>query len=153
MKKISVIFIGLMMTVPTLVHAENASVQYGALTTALTQGSAVVAANDPKYDLNTITTDDQGHIASTAYVKGAHNTALTAINYLSDNKQNVLDSGANGNVSVAFPTGYTANNSDAPVVKSISADGAGNVTVTKGEVVIPVTSATAPTAHAEIWLQ
>ena len=152
MKKISVIFIGLMIIVPTLVHAENASVQYGALTTASTQGSAVVAANDPKYDLNTITTDDQGHIASTAYVKGAHNTALTAINYLSDNKQAVLNSGSGGNVSVTFPSGYTANNSDAPVVKSISATG-GVVTVTKGEVTIPVNSVTAPTTHAEIWLQ
>ena len=152
MKKISVIFIGLMIVSPMLARAENAAVQYGALTTASTQGSAVVAAQDPKYDLNTITTDDQEHIASTAYVKGAHNTALTAINYLSDNKQAVLDSGSGGNVSVAFPTGYTANNSDAPVVKSVSAAG-GTVTVTKGEVTIPVTSATAPTAHAEIWLQ
>ena len=141
-----------MIVSPMFAHAENAAVQYGALTTASTQGSAVVAANDPKYDLNTITTDDQGHIASTAYVKGAHNTALTAINYLSDNKQAVLNSGSGGNVSVTFPSGYTANNSDAPVVKSISATGC-VVTVTKGEVTIPVNSATAPTAHAEIWLQ
>ena len=142
MKKNFVIFIGLMLIVPIYARGENAATQYVAPTTAQTQGSAIVSANAPKYDLNTITTDDQEHIASTAYVKGAHNSALSAINYLSDNKQALL---TNSNVT-EYGTGA--------VVTGVSA-ASGVVTVTKNEVQIPVGGASGNnvSSHASIWLQ
>jgi len=140
MKKNIVAFIGLMLVVSSRSMAENASVQYVSPTTASTQGSAVISANAPKYDLNTITTDDQQHIASTAYVKGAHNSALSAINYLSDNKQPML---TNANVS-DLGTGA--------VVTGVSA-AAGIVTVTRGEINIPIGPSGSVTGHAQVWIQ
>lgn len=92
----------------------------------------------PKYAFKEIVETDQQHIASTAYVKGAHNTALTAINYLGDNKVGTTktDSGSG-----AVVTGITVSSS--------------GVTVSKGEVTVPVGAASGAnvTSHATIWIQ
>lgn len=49
-----------------------------------------------------IDTTDQGHIATTAYVKGAYNSAIAAVNAMSDNKQEILlNSSTNANISSA----------------------------------------------------
>ena len=145
MKKFFVIFIGMMLIVPEMAKADP--VQYVSPATASSQEGATVSSNAPKYDLNTITVADQGHIASAAYVKGAHNSAISAINYLSDSKQEVLNSGNNGNV--------TIQNSTLPVVTGISADGSGEVIVTKGEISVPVGAASGNnvTSHASIWVE
>ena len=45
-------------------------------------GSPAVSDNYPPYALATPTQADQGHIATTAYVKGAYNDAITAVNTL-----------------------------------------------------------------------
>jgi len=144
MKKFLVIFIGLILVAPAWANGETPAItQFVSPTTA--SGSATVSANPPKYDLKTITVDDQGHIASTAYVKGAHNSTLSAINYLSDNKQATLTS---TNVVV------DSNASSGPVVTGVSA-AAGVVTVSKGEITIPVGAASGAnvTSHAQIWVQ
>ncbi len=142
MKKFLVIFMGLMMIAPAMADDPAPSItQYETLTTS---AGGTVATNGPKYGLKEITSGDQQHIASTAYVKGAHNTTLTAINYLSDNKQAVLNSGNNGNVSES---------GSGPVVTSITANGTGAVTVNKGQITIPVGSSSGSNGQATIWVQ
>jgi len=195
MKKFLVIFIGLILVAPAWAENETpetpAIAQFVSPTTASTQATATVSANAPKYDLKTITATDQEHIASTAYVKGAHNSALSAINYLSDHKQAQLrnDAVSPANVSnivkTTLGTTSTADNeslaselavataladkqatltstnvvvdsnaSSGPVITGVSA-AAGVVTVSKGEVTIPVGAASGAnvTSHAQIWIQ
>lgn len=145
-------FIGLMLiALPGIAGATaiEAANSYVSPTRADPQSGAISAASGPKYNFVGIDDSERQNIASTAYVKGAHNSALSAINYLEGSKQAVLNSGNGGNVSVT----YTSNNSDAPVVTGISADGSGAVVITKSEVTIPVSSVSAPTAHANIWIE
>ncbi len=52
--------------------------------------------NEPPYGRVNIDTDDQSHIATTAYVKGAYNSAIAGINALDDLKQGRLLSNAIG---------------------------------------------------------
>ena len=54
-------------------------------------GSPAVSDNYPPYELATPTQADQGHIATTAYVKGAYNDAITAVNTLNDAVYGDLD--------------------------------------------------------------
>ena len=56
---------------------------YAELTTD-ESGSPAVSDYDPPYALAEPTQADQGHIATTAYVKGAYNDAITAVNTLAD---------------------------------------------------------------------
>lgn len=48
----------------------------------LEYGQAVRASQDPYYDVATIGEYDDQHIATTAYVKGAYNDTIAAINTL-----------------------------------------------------------------------
>ena len=116
-------------------------VQYDSPTTATNQASAVVSSNAPKYAFDEITSSDQGHIASTAYVKGAYNSALSAINYLSDDLDTKVDTVTDAVNTYAHP-----------VVTSLTKSG-DTITVTKGEVTIPVGSASTPSSHATIWIE
>ena len=189
MKKFLVIFIGLILVAPAWADNETPAItQFVSPTTATTQASATVSANAPKYDLKTIVATDQEHIASTAYVKGAHNSALSAINYLSDTKQTQLvnDAASPENVSntvkTILGTTSTATNTalaselavataladkqetltstnvtesgSGAIVTGVSASN-GAVTVSKGEVTIPVGAASGAnvTSHAQIWIQ
>ncbi len=45
---------------------------------------------EPPYGRVNIDTDDQSHIATTAYVKGAYNSAIAGMNHMAENKQNIL---------------------------------------------------------------
>ena len=153
MKKFLVVFIGLVMIAPAWAD-EPSITQYVSPTHASTQNTATVSANAPKYDLRTISATDQEHIASTAYVKGAHNSALSAINYLSDAKQEQLV-GNSETVATGANAGNTlgqASGSSGPVVTGISASG-GVVTVTKGQVTLPVGSSSGTGGQATIWIQ
>ena len=50
-------------------------------------GTAVVATANPPYQTLTPSNDDKSHIASTAYVKGAYNDAIAAVNKVNSTKQ------------------------------------------------------------------
>ena len=82
MKKILGVSITAMLAVcPILANAETVTSAVNVTYTQPTNdNSAPTATADPKYAHVVIDTADQGHIASTAYVKGAYNTAITAIN-------------------------------------------------------------------------
>lgn len=81
-----------------------AGVTYTLPTRASDQAAAVTASASPKYDLASVDTDDQQHIASTAYVKGAYNSAITAINKVSETAgsavQTVAEGTTNGTIAV-----------------------------------------------------
>ena len=105
MKKLLFIFLGLILVAPAFATGGEpetpAITQFISPTTATSQEGAAVSENAPKYDLNTITATDQEHIASAAYVKGAHNSALSAINYLEGSKQDQLVNDAASPASVS----------------------------------------------------
>ena len=135
MKRFLIVFTGLILTAPAFADPIP---QYVEPTHPSNQATATTAAAAPKYSFNEITSTDSTHIASTAYVKGAHNSALTAINYLGDNKVGTTktDSGSG-----AVVTGITVSSS--------------GVTVSKGEVTIPVGAASGNgvTSYANIWVE
>ena len=55
--------------------------------------SPVVATANAPYVTATIGEHDDEHIATTAYVKGAYNDAIAAVNKVNDTKQNVIYGG------------------------------------------------------------
>ena len=61
--------------------------------------TAATTSSDPYLGVNVATTD-QGHIASTAYVKGAYNAAIGAVNDLSTKKQDNLKNSAEGHAAI-----------------------------------------------------
>lgn len=99
---------------------------------------AVTADTYPKYALATVAENDAS-LASTAYVKGAYNAAIKAVNKLQDIKQDKLSS-----VNIVESGGGA-------MVMDVSANN-GTVTVTKTEVTIPVGSTVSDT-RATIWLE
>lgn len=101
---------------------------------------AVTAKTYSKYALAT-EGDADGNLASTAYVKGAYNATIKAVNKLQDVKQDVLSS---TNVNVIESGGGA-------MVNDVSANN-GTVTITKSEVTIPV-GATTSITRATIWLE
>ena len=54
-------------------------------------GTAVVATANPPYQTLTPTNDDKSHIASTAYVKGAYNDSIAAVNKVADTVSDLSD--------------------------------------------------------------
>ena len=60
------------------------------------KGEEVLATNDPYYATAEVTVADQGHIATTAYVKGAYNDTIAAVNKLADIKQDRFFVSENG---------------------------------------------------------
>ncbi len=58
-------------------------------------GTVTIANNGP-YAIATIGDDDDEHIASTAYVKGAYNDSIAAVNRLDIEKQPALFNGTTG---------------------------------------------------------
>ena len=143
MKKIFYILSVLTITLPTLSDELSTPVS-GDATHA---DPATLSNAQPGYGLvNSDTVRDRYH-ASTGYVKGAYNSAIKAVNTVHSLKQDKLDSTGNNPNLV-----YTTNTSGAPIVTNVSASG-GTVTVTKGEITIPVGSPTNPTYHTTIWLK
>ena len=68
-------------------------------------GSPAVSDNYPPYELATPTQADQGHIATTAYVKGAYNDAITAVNTVADALESKQDSFLLNSVDINDPDG------------------------------------------------
>ncbi len=60
-------------------------------------GTVKKAATVGPYVTNEPTVDDQTHIATTAYVKGAYNDAIAAVNKINDSKQDKLIGSETGN--------------------------------------------------------
>ena len=73
-------------TLPLSVHADP-TVGPAAVPT---NGTPVVATASAPYVTQTPTADDATHIASTAYVKGAYNDAIAAVNKVNSEKQDKL---------------------------------------------------------------
>ena len=140
MKKIRGLYVFLTMAIlPMVVYAATGDIVDVAdpenATDAGQSSDAVTADTYPKYALATVAENDAS-LASTAYVKGAYNAAIKAVNKLQDVKQDVLSS-TNVNV-IEMLNDVSANN--------------GTVTITKSEVTIPV-GATTSITRATIWLE
>ena len=71
-------------------------------------GTAVVATASAPYVTITPTAADESHIATTAYVKGAYNDAIAAVNKLNSDKQAKIIHNETGNVMRAEALGVTA---------------------------------------------
>lgn len=71
-------------------------------------GTAVVATAPAPYVTITPTAADESHIATTAYVKGAYNDAIAAVNKLNSDKQAKIIHNETGNVMRAEALGVVA---------------------------------------------
>ena len=69
------------------------------------KGEEVVATNNPYYATAEPTVADQGHIATTAYVKGAYNDAIAAINKVNALAQEYATTAASNKQDRLFITG------------------------------------------------
>ncbi len=89
-----IISIAIMFTLPVMAHAENISgAMYTAPAHADTNHPAPTTQANASYGRINIDTADQEHIATTAYVKGAYNSAIAAVNKVAvgvGEKQDVL---------------------------------------------------------------
>ena len=153
MKKVSVIFIGLMLSVTPMLANATALQASDTYSDPLHLASGDnYSATLPQYQIKGIDDSEGGHIASTAYVKGAYNSAIRGVNRLANDKQEKLVGNSETVATGANATNTLgqASNSSGPVITSISASN-GVVTVTKGQVTIPVGSSSAST-QAQIWL-
>lgn len=95
MKTKSILSIAIIAALPITVNAQNISgAMYTAPTAADTNHPAPTTQANAPYGRIDIDTADQEHIATTAYVKGAYNSAIAAVNKavnnLDESKQNTL---------------------------------------------------------------
>ena len=99
MKKSLLTFV-IIAALPFGAMAENISgAMYTAPATADTNHPAPTTQANAPYGRANIDTADQEHIATTAYVKGAYNSAIAAVNKVNDNKQDNLFNPSAGLVS------------------------------------------------------
>ena len=98
MKTKTLLSIAIIAALPFMANAENISGNmYTAPTSATQQNPAPTTSAEAPYGRVNIDTADQNHIATTAYVKGAYNSAIAAVNksvdYLTEislEKQDIL---------------------------------------------------------------
>ena len=76
MKTTTILSLAILATLP---FAANATDPIGPAAVP-SNGTAVVATANPPYQTVTVGANDNSHIASTAYVKGAYNDAIAAVN-------------------------------------------------------------------------
>lgn len=96
----------------------------------------------PQYSAETTYETDLAGVASAAYVKGAYNQAIRAVNKVAD----IADSKLPANIDTS---------STGAIVTAISKNNDGEMVVSKGEISVPVTNS-APTVgsgRAAIWVQ
>ena len=96
MRKQTILSIAIMAALPLSAHADPVGPA-----AVPANGTAVVATANAPYVTQTPTAADATHIASTAYVKGAYNDAIAAVNKVAntvDGKQAQLRSATNNNV-------------------------------------------------------
>ena len=92
MKKLLGISVVAMLAVsPMMANATPVPADLAEPATATAQAPAASTDNDPKYAPVTVAQADQSHIASTAYVKGAYNAAIAAVNKVYDTATNAAD--------------------------------------------------------------
>ncbi len=91
MKTNKIISLAIFALLPIAANAENISgAMYTAPTAADTNHPAPTTQADAPYGRANIDTTDQEHIATTAYVKGAYNSAIAAVNKVDSDKQTKL---------------------------------------------------------------
>ena len=91
MKTKKLLSIAIIAALPFGAIAENISgAMYAAPAHADTNHPAPTTGANAPYGRIDIDTADQDHIASTAYVKGAYNSAIAAVNFMDSHKQPVL---------------------------------------------------------------
>ena len=90
MKK-QILSLAILATLPLTAMAENISGDmYVAPTTATQNNPAPTTNASAPYGRIDIDTTDREHVASTAYVKGAYNSAIAAVNKLNTNLNNII---------------------------------------------------------------
>ena len=151
MKKLLFVFIGLIMIVPAMADEEPVVVppaypESGIASPAYVKGAydALNTAKMPQLQNNAATPADISSTVKTTLettVSDASDTSMVTEKAIATVLQNKVDTVTDA-----------TNTYGATVVTGISKSN-GTVTVTKGEITIPVTSYSAPTAHAQIWLQ
>ena len=83
--KLTLLSIAIIVALPFVANAENISgPMYVAPASRDANHPAPMTSAYPFFGRINIDTDDQEHIATTAYVKGAYNSAIAAVNRLSD---------------------------------------------------------------------
>ena len=88
MKTKTILSLAIMLALPFGAMAENISgAMYNSPTAADTNHPAPTTGAGAPYGRVNIDTADQEHIATTAYVKGAYNSAIAAVNKMNDDKQ------------------------------------------------------------------
>ena len=83
----TILTMAIIAALPIAAHAENISgAMYTAPATVDTNHPAPTTNDSAPYGRVNIDTADQEHIATTAYVKGAYNSAIAAVNKLNEEK-------------------------------------------------------------------
>ena len=108
-KLLNISVIAALAILPMAANADPAS-DVTAKDPGATNASAPVAANAPKYSLAAAGANDDTHMATAGYVKGAYNAAIKAINKVSETASNAL----------------TADGAATLTNKTIDANGTGN---------------------------
>lgn len=145
MKKIFSIFvIAMFVGCPMVVRAERVAVSPQPTATNPAHLNSGSNATDilPEYAAEITYDNELNGIASAAYVKGAYNQAIRAVNKVA----NIADSKLPANIDTS---------STGAIVTAISKNNDGEMVVSKGEISVPVTNS-APTVgsgRAAIWVQ
>ncbi len=93
MKTTTLILSAIVAVLPAAVNATQTIVETNTPAAVGSNGTVKRAFAPAPYVTNEPTQDDQTHIATTAYVKGAYNDAIAAVNSLDVAKQNFLYNG------------------------------------------------------------
>ena len=147
MKRLLVVFIGLVMVVPAWAEGEVVTHPQAAIASPSYVKGAYDALDSAK---QAQLKNDAG---TPADVSSTVKTSIAAVSSASDTAmvtEKAIATALDGKIGTVADD--TNNASGAPVVTSVIQSGT-SVTVTKGEITIPVTSYSQPTAHAQIWLQ
>ena len=89
--------IAIIAALPFTAHATQTIVETNTPAAVGANGTVKKAAAYAPYQTATIGEHDDEHIATTAYVKGAYNDAIAAVNKVDDSKQNKLIAAATDN--------------------------------------------------------
>ena len=93
--------IAIIASLPFTANATQTIVETNTPAAVGANGTVNRAATSGPYQTATIGEHDDEHIATTAYVKGAYNDAIAAVNKVDDNKQDKLVVAATGDLIVA----------------------------------------------------
>lgn len=118
MKK-QILSIAILAALPFGAWADNPVVSVGPATVPSNE-TAIVATANPPYQTLIPSNDDKQHIASTAYVKGAYNDAIAAVNKIDSTKQDKLLS---KNINSPLSTDVESYDSAATAITRVVTDG------------------------------